>query len=47
MRWKINVNLYQVVKVAQRQIAGVDVPVATGKTQQNQTCYCICRFAEL
>ena len=29
-----NVNLYHVVKGVRRQIAGVDVPVLTGKTQQ-------------
>ena len=29
-----NLNLYHVVKGVRRQIAGVDVPVATGKTQQ-------------
>jgi len=29
-----NVNLYHVVKGARRQIAGADVPVLTGKTQQ-------------
>jgi hypothetical protein len=29
-----NVNLYHVVKGVRRQIAGADVPVATGKTQQ-------------
>jgi hypothetical protein len=29
-----NVNLYHVVRGVRRQIAGVDVPVVTGKTQQ-------------
>jgi hypothetical protein len=29
-----NVNLYHVVMGVRRQIAGVDVPVLTGKTQQ-------------
>jgi hypothetical protein len=29
-----NVNLYHVIKGVRRQIAGVDVPVVTGKTQQ-------------
>ena len=29
-----NVNLYHVVRGVRRQIAGVDVPVPTGKTQQ-------------
>jgi hypothetical protein len=29
-----NVNLYHVVKGVRRQIAGVDVPVLTGKTQR-------------